>query len=45
LLKNGGGKKEDLIKQIGDIIDRIHSIEQAAAYGSHGVMKNKKNTN
>lgn len=34
LIKNGGGKKEDLIKQIGDIIDRVYRIEMAAAYGS-----------
>jgi len=34
MLKNGGGKKEDLIKQIGDIIDKIYSIERAAFYGS-----------
>ena len=33
-IKNGGGKKEDLIKQIGDIIDRVYRIEMAAAYGS-----------
>jgi len=34
LIKNGGGKKEDLIKQIGDIIDRIYSTEEATFYGS-----------
>ena len=34
LIKNGGGRKEDLINQIGDIIERIYSIEEAAAYGS-----------
>jgi hypothetical protein len=34
LIKNGGGRKEDLIKQIGDIIDQIYSKEEAAAYGS-----------
>jgi hypothetical protein len=33
-IKNGGGKKEDLIKQIGDIIDEIYSREEAACYGS-----------
>jgi hypothetical protein len=34
LNKNGGGRKEDLINQIDDIIDQIYSKEEAAAYGS-----------
>lgn len=33
-LKNGGGKKEELIQQIGDIINRIYSIELAVDYDS-----------
>ena len=33
-LKNGGGK-EDLIKQIGDIIDDIDSKQEATLHGTH----------
>ena len=34
MFKNGGGKKEDLIKQIVNITDQIYYIERACAYGS-----------
>jgi hypothetical protein len=34
IFKNGGGKQEDLIKQIVNITDQIYCIERACAYGS-----------
>jgi len=34
MFKNGGGKKEDLIKQIVDITDQIYRIERACSEGS-----------
>ena len=34
MFKNGGGKKEDLIKQIVAITDQIYRIEMACFYGS-----------